>query len=138
MWAWDPSKQGIARGRKEEELARYFKLEYGDAEVDRLLTQARGARRTSHGRVWSRLRARIAGRGENGKAIASAASPDNGGTPAKKAVSPILPVDCHHPEWESLGSGGNATYLQCRACGAMAVSQAGRLWGFSRDVPEGI
>jgi hypothetical protein len=138
MWAWDPSKQGIARGRKEEELARYFKMEYGEAEVDRLVAQTRGARRSSHGRIWSRLRARVAGQRENGKAITSAASASDGGASVENAGPSILPVDCRHPEWESLGSGGNATYLQCRACGAMAVSQGGRLWGFSRDVPEGI
>ncbi|MFQ5908674.1 MAG: hypothetical protein ACE5JE_07615 [Thermoplasmata archaeon] len=137
MWAWNPGKEGIARGRNEMELARYFKMEYGKAEVDRLLAQTRGARRSSPGR-WARLRARVAGRRQNGKAVAPANSPAGDAAPADKAAPPILPVDCRHPEWERLGSGGNATYLQCRACGAMVVSQGGRLWGFSRNVPEGI
>ncbi len=68
MWTWDPSKIGITRGRNDEELVRYFEVEYGEEEVARLLAQARKLRRSLHGRVWSRVRARLAGRHEDGEA----------------------------------------------------------------------
>ncbi|MCJ2554955.1 MAG: hypothetical protein LN410_01965 [Candidatus Thermoplasmatota archaeon] len=125
-------------GRKEAELARYFKLEYGEAEVGRLLAQTRAARPPSPGRFWAGLRQRVATRRQNGTAVASASALLNGAAPAKDPTPQKLPVDCRHGEWETLGSGGSSTYLRCRTCGALVVSQGGRLWSFARDRPEGI
>ena len=68
MWTWDPSKVGITRGRREQELARYFEMEYGEEEVRRLLAQARRLRRSFQGRVWHRLRGRLAGHRESEEA----------------------------------------------------------------------
>ncbi|MFQ5553309.1 MAG: hypothetical protein ACE5EW_06290 [Thermoplasmata archaeon] len=67
MWTWDPSKEWKVRGRKETELARYFKLEYGEAEVDRLLAEARTVRRTFPGGFWARLRPGAGKQRENGR-----------------------------------------------------------------------
>ncbi|MFQ5986914.1 MAG: hypothetical protein ACE5KQ_06105 [Thermoplasmata archaeon] len=68
MWAWDPSKEWKVRGRNETELARYFKLEHGEAEVDRLLAEAHHAvRRSFPGRFLARLRPRAGKQRENGR-----------------------------------------------------------------------
>ena len=152
MWAWDPSKDGQPRGRKEAELARYFKLEYGEAEVDRLLTQARSERPPSPGRFWSGRRRRAVTRRPNGGggsrppghkaearprvAVAPASHPSGG--PPKAPLAEERPVACRHVEWETLGSGGSTTYLRCKACGALVVSQGDRLWSFGRPRPQGI
>jgi hypothetical protein len=154
MWAWDPSKDGQVHGRKETELARYFKLEYGEAEVDRLLAQTRAARPPSPGRFGARPRQRVASRHQNGRrdtrilghiaharspeAVGSASAASTGSASVRDMTPRDLPVDCHHAKWEALGSGGNTTYLQCKACGALVMSQGGRLWSFGRDRPEGI
>lgn len=154
MWAWDPSKDGQVHGRKEAELARYFRMEYGEAEVDRLLAQIRTPRPPSPGGFWAGLRQRVARRRPNGGrgsrilghrtdaptsvAVASASASYGGSVPVQDQAPSELPVDCHHVEWETLGSGGSTTYLRCKACGALVVSQGGRLWSFGRDRPEGI
>jgi hypothetical protein len=62
MWTWNASRLGSYGGRKEEDLARYFEVEYGEEEVARLLAQARELRAPFIGRVWSRLRVRLARR----------------------------------------------------------------------------
>ncbi|MEE9174134.1 MAG: hypothetical protein V3U30_04075 [Thermoplasmata archaeon] len=154
MWEWDPSKDGQVHGRKEAELARYFKLEYGEAEVGRLLAQTRAARPPSPGRFWAGLRQRVASRRQNGrrsarilghtadarspKAVASASAASTGSPPVRDMTPRDLPVDCRHAEWKTLGSGGSTTYLQCKACEVLVVSQGGRLWSFGRGQPEGI
>lgn len=154
MWSWDPRTNGEALGRKGAELARYFKLEYGEAEVDRLLAQARATRPPSPGRFRTGLRKRASRRRQNGRrgsrtlghkqdarpavAVASASATSGGAASRKQQPPATLPVDCHHAEWETLGSGGSTTYLQCKACGALMISQGGRLWSFGRDHPQGI
>ena len=153
MWAWDPSKVGQMHGRMESELGRYFKLEYGEAEVDRLLAQTGDARRPSPRRFWAGLRQRIASRRQRARrfartahapnarspeAVAPASTASSGSAPSRSMTPRDLPLDCQHAEWETLGSGGSTTYLQCRACGALVVSQGGRLWSFGRSQPEGI
>ena len=42
-------------------------------------------------------------------------------------------IQCLHPELESLGSGGNATYRRCLECEGVIVTFAGRLWLLSSD-----
>ena len=154
MWAWDLSKDGQGRGRREAELARYFTMEYGEAEVDRLLAQTRTMRPPSPGRFWAGLRQRVARRRPNGGrgsrvlghgtdarppvAVASASVSSGGSASATDRTPTELSVNCPHVEWETLGSGGNTTYLQCKACGALVVRQGGRLWSFGRSRPEGI
>ncbi|MFQ5918872.1 MAG: hypothetical protein ACE5I4_02345 [Thermoplasmata archaeon] len=154
MWAWDLRKDGEAHGRRETELARYFKLEYGEAEVERLLAQTRAKRPPSPGRFRAGLRKRVAGRRQNGGrgfrilghrrearpsvAVASASASSGGAASGQQQPPATLPVDCEHVEWETLGSGGSTTYLQCKACGALVISQGGRLWSFGRERPEGI
>ncbi len=154
MWAWDPSRDGQGHGRKEAELARYFAMEYGEAEVDRLLAQTRTTRPPSPGRFWAGLRRRVARRRQNGRrgsrilghrtdarpsvAVASASVSSGGSAPAKDRATTELPVDCQHIGLETLGSGGSTTYLQCKACGALVVRQGNRLWSFGRNRPEGI
>lgn len=154
MWAWDPSKDGQTHGRREAELARYFTLEYGEAEVDRLLTQTRTTRPPSPGRFWAGLRQRVARRRQNGGrgsrvlghrtearppfAVASASAASRGSAPEPDRTATEPQVDCQHVEWETLGSGGGTTYLQCKACGALVVSQGDRLWSFGRSQAKGI
>ncbi len=154
MWAWDPRNDGQGHGRREAELARYFTMEYGEAEVDRLLAQTRTTRPSSPGRLWAGLRQRVARRRQNGRrgsrilghrtdarppvAVASASVPSGGFAPARDRTPTELPVNCKHVEWETLGTGGSTTYLQCKACGALVVRQGDRLWSFGRNRPEGI
>ncbi len=154
MWTWDPSKDGQGHGRKEAELVRYFTMEYGEAEVDRLLAQTRTTRPPSPGRFWTGLRQRVARRRKKGRrgsrilghrtdarppvAVASASVSSGGSSRAKDRTSSEVPVDCQHVEWETLGSGGNTTYLQCKGCGALVVRRGDRLWSFGRNRPVGI
>ncbi len=61
---------GTGRGRNEEDLARYFEMEYGEADVGRLLAQYRKLRRSFRSRLWHRLLGRLAWHRENEEATA--------------------------------------------------------------------
>ncbi|MFQ6012698.1 MAG: hypothetical protein ACE5LS_03530 [Thermoplasmata archaeon] len=152
VWAWNPSKEGNAQWRREAELAHYFELEYGEGEVHRLMAEARAAGRPAPGHLRTRQRRPVAKKRRDKKrgsrvlghvggaptAVPRAAADVHRAAPKKDAPPRRLPNKCRHEEWETLGSGGNATYLQCLACGALVVNQGGRLWSFSRDQSEGI
>jgi hypothetical protein len=146
MWAWDRSQDRYTGGRRREELARYFKLEYGEdgeAAVDRLLAQVRAERHPSpRPRLWARLRQRLTGQRRTGRrsspsgdvqpeAAASASVGSCRENPAKGRSEAKLSVECHHTRLETVGSGGNATYRLCLECGAFIVSQGGRLWNLT-------
>lgn len=146
MWASDLGRAGQARGRPNAELARYVKMEYGEAEADWLLARVRAERHPSPGsRFWARLRQRLTRQRRSGRRgsqnpvdfpgapqpkAAASASASREAAPPKEPEGQRLPIECRHANWESVGSGGNASYLRCRECDVLVVSQGGRLWSF--------
>lgn len=148
MWSWRPSPIHSAPRRGEEHLARYARLEYGASHVGWFLTQVRKKRRIrTRVRVLYWLRNFRRGILRVGKAVKASPRPSpeirlpneavaspSGSTPAPADPMPraVSREACEHAIREYLGSGGNATYARCLACGAPLIIQGGRVWTLRR------
>ncbi len=143
MWSWAPTGTRPTRGRGEEKLAEFAKLEYGTSEIGWLFTQyrrRRGGRFRARIRSWivrhvarrsgyrGELRERITADSETSVQESSVSPTDLLNAPDRVIMGDGGNVEgfCTHQTLEDLGSGGNVSYQRCPTCGAVLISQRGR------------
>lgn len=143
MWTWAAIATRPPRGRGQEELARFAKLEYGSSEVGWLLARSRRSRRR---RLWARIRSWIvhlsAAETRGGRESSKRRAVESETSGEEPSMSPTIHFDdsnevtlvdefdagesCTHSALEYLGSGGNISYRMCLICGSVLIAQGER------------
>jgi hypothetical protein len=140
MWSWAAMGAGPVRGRRDDELARFARLEYGSNEIGWLLAESRqeGGRR-----FWARVRSFIVHHltRRTRQRARSGEDPAIETSEPEVSISPTIHMDkadgpaaedeaidsgpCSHLALEYLGSGGGMSYRKCLTCGHIIITQRG-------------
>ncbi len=142
MWSWSLGAMSPPRGRREEELSRYAKMEYGSRNFEWMLSSVSSRRHHRFRRLvgaWIRRLSRagrntirrvdrtVARSGADERQFgAPPAAPSQRASLASGVDRPDLQEACGHYIREYLGSGGSTSYYRCLGCWSILAAQGGR------------
>ncbi len=140
MWSWSLAATQNGPRRKNEELARYARWEYGSSDGGWLVARARREARNGSKRGLRRWFSSLLGTQTRRKALSEGHLSDPGLRTANDGgvlLTQEIPMeDCAHNSLQSLGSGGNASYYRCQLCAHVVIAQGGAWWALQPQDEE--